>query len=661
MKNRQAVINMAGEKTEEFNTNTGLPQGSVISPLLFTLFIADCYEKIKCEKVKFADDGTLWKSGKDCGTLLKSLQEELGQIIEWANRWRLKLNISKTEFCVFSQNNQTLEEARAYRFTFDDKIVKYNPNPKILGITLDEKLKFDIHTEQIEQKALRSLDLLRKVKITEAMTPKCMLQLYKALIVPQLEYAAAVWQIGNCTCLDKIQRKGLAICLGIPVTAGVEALEVEAGIKPLEVRREELAIRQAAKIMMKEDDACIKVSWDRFMDSELVEQKISPFGKMNVQVADMFSNTGVSLHGLEKEVNYMESIRPSKRKPEYWQNLGSSKSRTSEQELLSREIIGDLLEKCDTETAVAFTDGSCLGNPGPCGAGACIFPPGETEPVLLKQPVSSRGSILLGELVAIKMALQFIYKCKTQHNKNVSKAHIFSDSQSAVGQLVLQWEARSHKATVLEVKADLKRLERVNVAVEISWSPGHANIQGNEQADKLAKEAAQEAKDKVDLPAAVTIGDVKSAASQSGIKKWQERWEKSETGRHLFTFRPFVTHKIKHVYDKPHGQCIISQLRTGYVGLGEYLKKCNLKESDQCECGAVESVNHYLLECPKHENAREIMRRRLFENCGIIHLNLHVLLDANPEDELNDWRSTILTELENFVGETKRFPARLKY
>lgn len=120
----------------------------------------------------------------------------------------MKINIIKTEFCVFSQNNQVLDEARVYNFTVEGQTVKYNPKPKILGVTslLDEKLKFDTHTEQIERKALRSLDLLRKVKATEVMDTKCMLQLYKALVTPQLEYAASVWQIGNCSCLDKIQR-----------------------------------------------------------------------------------------------------------------------------------------------------------------------------------------------------------------------------------------------------------------------------------------------------------------------------------------------------------------------------------------------------------------------------------------------------------------------
>ena len=82
---------------------------------------------------------------------------------------------------------------------------------------------------------MKTVSLLRKVKETEGINTKCMLQLYKAFVTPQLEYAAAVWQIGNCASLEKIQRKGLAVCLGVPGTASLEALEVEAGIKPLDI------------------------------------------------------------------------------------------------------------------------------------------------------------------------------------------------------------------------------------------------------------------------------------------------------------------------------------------------------------------------------------------------------------------------------------------
>ena len=89
-------------------------------------------------------------------------------------------------------------------------------------------------------------------------------------------------------------------------------MQVEAGVKPLELRREKLAIRQAAKIMSKENDTCINKAWNTYTESELMERKISPFGKMSIQLADMISNTGISLHCLEKEFTFSETLDPVK-------------------------------------------------------------------------------------------------------------------------------------------------------------------------------------------------------------------------------------------------------------------------------------------------------------------------------------------------------------
>ena len=307
LNDRIAVINISGEKGQKFKTTFGLPQGCVISALLFILFIVDCYENDMSKKVKFADE-TIWRTGKNWMELVKQLEKDFECIMKWANKWRLKISIVKTEFCVFSMINQVLEEARLYTMKLEGQDIKYNPTPKILGVTLDEKMKFDIHKEQVERKALKSLDLLRRLKETEVVNTKCMIQLYKALITPQLEYV----QVGESSILEKVQRKGLAMCLRIPGTAGLEALEVEAGVKPLCIRREELAIRQAARIIMKSDDTPIKISWDNFIENDQTERKISPFGKMNVQIADMSTNTDIPLHSLEKEFNFIESFQPKK-------------------------------------------------------------------------------------------------------------------------------------------------------------------------------------------------------------------------------------------------------------------------------------------------------------------------------------------------------------
>ena len=81
------------------------------------------------------------------------------------------------------------------------------------------------------------------------------------------------------------------------------------------------------------------------MDKETAENKVSPFGKMNVQISYMTTNTGISLHRLKKEFTYMIFLQPTKRSPG---------SRTAEQEHLSREVMVGVIEGCDAETAVVL-------------------------------------------------------------------------------------------------------------------------------------------------------------------------------------------------------------------------------------------------------------------------------------------------------------------
>ena len=181
---------------------------------------------------------------------------------------------------------------------------------------------------------------------------------------------------------------------------------------------------------------------------------------------------------------------------------------------------------------MAFTDGLCLGNPGHCWSGACIFVPNQTEPVRMKRPVTNRGSILLGELVAILMALEF---AQSEHRKRqIHGITIFSDCQSAVGILTLGWTATSHKKAIEDTKLLISDLEKSSLEINIKWTPGHADIRGNCIADELAKEAAKEAKAFPEDSQILTGSDFKKFARLSCCMKWQKSWDAADTVRHVF-------------------------------------------------------------------------------------------------------------------------------
>ena len=252
------------------------------------------------------------------------------------------------------------------------------------------------------------------------------------------------------------------------------------------------------------------------------EKIIIPFGQMLQQIMDMTSSTNLSLKSIEPETNYLEYLQPSMRRPEYLSNLGSSKNRTSAQEVESRNVVENLTKNSIStciHTILAFTDGSCRGNPGPCGAGSYVLLP-NSDAVELKQPVSKLASILLGELVAIQLTLNFVLE--EDRKPDIDTVLIFCDNQSAVGSLQFGWDNKSYKKTAMDIQQSLNTLEESGVHVKIQWSPGHANIQGHEIADRLAKEAAKEVEEMTDDAGIATQSDVRSAARESVEIKWQK-------------------------------------------------------------------------------------------------------------------------------------------
>jgi hypothetical protein len=220
-------------------------------------------------------------------------------------------------------------------------------------------------------------------------------------------YASSVWQIGNTNSLEKInevQRKGLAMCLNLPTQSSLEALEVVSSTLPVDLRREEIAIRQLGKINSYKNTIPIKRMLEVWEEIEEPERHISPLEKMYLQAEYMKTTENIDVNCIEPQYEYqglVSTIHP----PDYWRNLSSSKSRTKQEEEAGKRIILDLLDNQPSNSAVTFTDGSCSGNPGPCGSGAIIFH--REEEIELKRAVSNRGSILLAEIIAVNQLLVF--------------------------------------------------------------------------------------------------------------------------------------------------------------------------------------------------------------------------------------------------------------
>ena len=145
---------------------------------------------------------------------------------------------------------------------------------------------------------------------------------------------------------------------------------------------------------------------------------------------------------------------------------------------------------------------------------------------------------------------------------------------------------------------------------------------------------------------------MKAAIRESGFKKWQQRWEASSTGRHLFEFRESVRARSKESTDIKI-QKIITQLRTGFCTLNEYKHKTGLNHSPDCICGGTESVRHYIEYCELYESVRKKLRVRLFQSGGIFEFKASVFLEVLKEDPFEQEKINIMSALEDYIRKQK--------
>jgi ribonuclease HI len=122
------------------------------------------------------------------------------------------------------------------------------------------------------------------------------------------------------------------------------------------------------------------------------------------------------------------------------------------------------------------------------------------------------------EKYCIKIVLDYFINSKDQELHNIT---IFSDSQSALGILTLNWKSENYFQSINEIKSQINYLKEQGVVVSFNWTPVHASIKGSEIADQLAKEAAKEA-EALELNTQVfTKQDIRKAARDVVTKKWQ--------------------------------------------------------------------------------------------------------------------------------------------
>jgi hypothetical protein len=183
---------------------SGVPQGSVLGPLLFLIYINDITKEISCNIRLFADDCILYKEIKNQEDSIL-LQRDLDKLVKWSEQWQMRFNVKKCSIMQISnKRNKT-----GYNYTMNNTILQHVTSHPYLGVEIQDDLRWDDHINKITNKASRTLGMLRRNLWGCNVQTKSLA--YLSLVRPQIEFAASVWDPHlkkHCHKLDMIQRRG---------------------------------------------------------------------------------------------------------------------------------------------------------------------------------------------------------------------------------------------------------------------------------------------------------------------------------------------------------------------------------------------------------------------------------------------------------------------
>ena len=177
------------------SVHLGVPQGSVLGPLLFILYINDMFNSCPgLQLIHFADDTSAFLSNSSSDRLCRVVNRELGNLNEWLNANRLSLNVSKSQFMVFSDSRISVD----FSLSINSIPLTSTSNAKFLGIHIDDKLNFKLHVNNVITKISRVRGMLWRCGSLVSLAVKKMV--YQSLVFSHLSYGVIVWgksSVGN--------------------------------------------------------------------------------------------------------------------------------------------------------------------------------------------------------------------------------------------------------------------------------------------------------------------------------------------------------------------------------------------------------------------------------------------------------------------------------
>jgi hypothetical protein len=613
---RRASIVVNKYQSEEMAIeHAGLPQGSPLSPILFLFLNANLVDvSITRRKgtIAFVDDYTRWTVGSSAEANTTVLQQKvIPRALEWAAQSGAAFEAEKTSFIHFTRNPRQ-RQLPAVPLQVNGATVAPAPEVKILGVILDQGLRFKSHIGKAANKGMKAVLALRRLR---GLPPSVARQLFSSTVASKIDYAASVWcpirqdatvAAGIVRLFEAIQRVASQAIVGVFRNTALAIAEAEAGIEPT-------VVRLRARIL-KHWIVCHTLPKDH------------PFWSCRAAATMQDGSYPSPFKILAKYgpqcLSDMEVIRPFPLDP--WQrSLGESIA----------TVGSDMHELHEAGHARLWLFTSVSVRNGLVETGLVVRV-NQVDIVSSHRTVGNDDS-LNAHYAQLGMVLEAVLYFRTMLPRIQMSPYKIQVMIVVSNPAVLLSLAKPHlqggQALITRITDAVGQLLEMGAKVSLQ-PPTDEDRENTTRAHTLACEATEE-NCEVNPPPWAQVQLRASALRWARVNAKQDQkdnfhlWTTGQSTRQLDSALPGPHTKM--LYDGLDREIasILAQLRTGHARLNGYLHRIGKAESDLCECGIEgETVPHFLLRCTRWNE----QRRALIEAAGPNFGSLSQMLGGKP-------------------------------
>ena len=627
MRDRKFQVRVGNRVSLVHNLDLGVPQGSVLSVKLFLIAVNTVIKFIPntISRAIYVDDFRLSIAVQELESAKRVFDGVCKDLVVWMKVTGFRISLTKTKIVVFHRRPEG-EKAKfpvldfAFEIGLNGAIFEVVRDIRVLGVIFDQRLTWLLQAGSVRRGGFQALNAMKAMaKGNGRTTRETYLKIYKAVVLPKIDYGSEVYGTAKqwiLKKLDPIHHAALRLCLGAFRSSRKESLYVESYIPSLWDRRDYLNLCYMYRAQRISEDRRLSGWEDNSLDEryERLKGKPKSFGFLTRRVRDE----------LQLDEPNIKAFRTYDIPPWWLPCLDIC----FHLEYITKKAMNDVTigqlfreHKHDADIEI-YTDGSKRCNfgsrtKGKVGAG--VYIKGCRINKQLKERLGDFASVFTAELVAIRIALIELREIRNH------SCVLYSDSRSALQALQVY---NSNNGLVQDIKELVYELKQNRMKITFCWVPSHVStIGGNNIADELAKGAG-------DLPGRdgplVFFTDWKAHIKEKILHRWKEEWTYmvDDKWTQLRGVQDFIEPRKWGSGLSRLEDIKITRLRIGhtrfardYYYTGEGPPECE-------ECGEQLTVQHLLLECVAYNHQRRVV----FQDMGELTLpNLLGISSGQPE------------------------------